>query len=89
MSDPLIRACDHYVIIEPGKPEKFLSAEETISWLISWLECTEKLPEDLQDQPSINAAASRLMDTACELEIKPGFSLQWFAVRLDHPSHSE
>ncbi len=87
MSDPLIRACDDYVVIEPGKPEKFLSSKETIAWLIDWLKRTKTLPQDLQDQPSINAAANRLLDTACELEIKPGFNLQWFAVRLDPPSH--
>ena len=88
MSDPLIRACDDYVVIEPGKPEKFLSSEETRSWLISWLKRIKKLPKDLQEQPSITAAANRLLDTACELEIKPGFNLQWFAVRLEPPAHS-
>ena len=85
MSDPLIRACDDYVVIEPGKPEKFLTAEETQSWLKDWLESLNKLPQDLEDQPSTNTAAKRLLDTACELEIEPGFNLQWFAVRLDPP----
>ena len=85
MSDPLIRACDDYVIIEPGKHETFLSAQETLQWLISWLEQLEKLPEDLADQPSTMAAAQRLIDTACDLEIKPGFKVKWFAVRLDPP----
>ena len=85
MSDPLIRACDDFVILEPGKPEKFLSAEETKKWLKSWLNQLAQLPQDLQDQPSTTAAAIRLLDTACELEIKPGFKLQWFAVRLDPP----
>ena len=89
MSDPLIRACDDYVVLEPGKPEKFLSSQETISWLISWLKRSKTVPKDLQDQPSIKAAAIRLLDTACELEIQPGFSLQWFAVRLNHPSQEE
>ncbi len=87
MSDPLIRACDDYVVIEGGKPEKFLNQEETIEWLKSWLDQFEKLPDDLKDQPSTTAAAKRLLDTACELEIEPGINLQWFAVRLEPPGH--
>ncbi len=83
MVDPLINACDHYVILEPGKQEQFLTAEETLIWLMNWLEQLEKLPADLKNQPSISAAAKRLIDTACDLEIKPGFNLQWFAIRLD------
>ena len=34
---------------------------------------------------SLEAAAQHLLDTACDLEIKQGFSVQWFAVRLDPP----
>ena len=83
MSSPLIYSCDHYVILEPGEQEKFMDKEETLKWLESWLNSLETLPKDLQDQPSLEAAAIRLLDTACDLEIKPGFSLQWFAVRLD------
>ena len=87
MSDPLIRECDNYVVMEPGKPEQFLNSEETKEWLINWLKGLNELPEDLQIQPSITAAATRLLDTACDLEIKPGFTVQWFAVRLEPPAH--
>ncbi|MEC7738677.1 MAG: chlororespiratory reduction protein 7, partial [Cyanobacteriota bacterium] len=31
------------------------------------------------------AAAQRLLDTACELEVGQGLCLQWFAVRLEPP----
>ena len=85
MSDPLIRACDDYVVIEPGKEEFFLTSEETLKWLASWLERVEKLPKDLEDQPTTAAAAKRLIDTACDLEINPGVKVKWFAVRLDPP----
>ena len=85
MSDPLIRACDNYVVFEPGEKEQILSQEETKEWLKSWLKKMNNLPEDLQDQPSINSAVNRLLNTACDLEIKPGFTLQWFAVRLSPP----
>ena len=85
MSDPLIHACDDYVVLEPGKREEFLNKKETLLWLEGWLKRLSKLPEDLQTQPSPTAAAQRLLDTACDLEIRPGFNLQWFAVRLDPP----
>ena len=85
MSDPLIHSCDHYVILEPGKDERFLSSTETLEWLQSWLENMEQIPLDLNNQPSLKQAAKRLLDTACDLEVKPGFRLQWFAVRLDPP----
>ena len=85
MSDPLIRDCQNYVVMEPGKSEQFLNAEETKAWLESWLEKLDQLPQDLRNQPSISAAAQRLIDTACDLEIQPGFTLQWFAVRLEPP----
>ena len=86
MSDPLIRELDNYVVLEPGKDEKFLSAKETLTWLINWLKTLDKLPEDLNDKNSISDAAQYLLDTACELEITPGFNLQWFAVRLNSPN---
>ena len=42
-----------------------------------------KLPKDLEHQASKQSAAKRLLDIACNLEIKPGFTIQWFAVRID------
>ncbi len=83
MSSPLIRDCQNFVILEPYKNEKFLSSEETLKWLEKWLGQMNEIPEDLQNQPSIKDAAKRLLDTACNLEIEPGFTLQWFAIRLD------
>ncbi len=85
MSDPLIHACDNYVVLEPGYSEKILSAKETLLWIEGWLEKLEDLPEDLQTQTTLAAAAQRLLDTACALEVSPGVTLQWFAVRLDPP----
>ena len=86
MSDPLIRACDDYVVLEPGKPEQLLSASDTLTWLVGWLRTLEQLPADLQDQPDLQAASQRLLDTACDLELSPGMRLQWFAVRLEPPA---
>ncbi len=85
MSDPLIRELDDYVVFEPGGEEKYLNAEETLKWLQRWLESLDELPEDLQGEASLESASQRLLDTACALEVKPGITLQWFAVRLDPP----
>ena len=86
MSNPLIRACDHYVVLEPGQEERFLDKDQTLSWLESWLDQLKELPKELNSHTSMQSAAQRLLDTACDLEIKPGFTLQWFAVRLDPDS---
>jgi hypothetical protein len=86
MSDPLIRACDDYVVLEPGKPEQLLDVENTLAWLSRWLQTMDQLPADLADLSSLEAAAQRLLDTACDLELSPGVSIQWFAVRLEPPS---
>ena len=60
MSDPLIRACDDYVVLEPGQPERLLSAADTLTWLTGWLRKLESLPADLADRPDPAAAAQRL-----------------------------
>ena len=86
MSDPLIRALDDYVVLEPGKPEQLLSAADTLTWLCGWLRSLDQLPVDLADQPDVESAAQRLIDTACDLEVSPGVNLQWFAVRLEPPT---
>ncbi len=81
MSHPLIRACDNYVVMEPGQKERFLNKEETLQWLESWLTKMNELPQDLRKYASNTAAAQRLLDTACDLEINAGFNIQWFAIR--------
>ena len=86
MSDPLIRALDDYVVLEPGQPQQLLSAADTLAWLCDWLRKLDELPADLAGQSDLTAAAQRLLDTACDLEISPGVTLQWFAVRLELPN---
>ena len=82
----MIRAIDDYVVLEPGKPEQLLNVANTLAWLSRWLQTMDQLPADLADQASVEAAAQRLLDTACDLELSPGVSIQWFAVRLEPPS---
>ena len=83
MSHPIIRECDHYLVMEPSRDEKFLSKEETLKWLETWIKKMNKLPKDLENQASNQSAAKRLLDISCNLEIKPGFTIQWFAVRIN------
>ncbi len=77
---------DHFVVLEPGKDEKLLNAEETFNWLFKWLKTMDEIPKDLKDKSSLEAATKHLLDTACNLEIKQGFIIQWFAVRIDSPN---
>ena len=61
------------------------SAPPALTWLSSWLRRLDQLPADLANQGDAEAAAQRLLDTACDLEISPGVTIQWFAIRLDPP----
>ncbi len=76
---------ENYVVLVPGESEKFLDRAETVVWIQSWLNTFDSLPSDLACKSSIAEAAKHLLDTACELEIKPGFTVQWYAVRLESP----
>jgi hypothetical protein len=85
MSDPLLRELDHYVVLEPGADERILTAAETLDWLAAHLRGLPRPPSDLADLPSAVERAARLLETACELDVSPGRSIQWFAVRLEPP----
>tara|TARA_Y100001968_G_scaffold220358_1_gene203208 strand:- start:39 stop:299 length:261 start_codon:yes stop_codon:yes gene_type:complete len=85
MPDPLIREIDNYVVLVPGENEQLLDRDKTLLWLQSWLNNFDSLPLDLACKSSISEAAQHLLDTACDLEIKPGFTVQWYAVRLQPP----
>jgi hypothetical protein len=86
MSDPLLRELDHYVVLEPAGRERILTAAETLGWLAEHLASLSDPPADLRDLPDAMARASRLLDTACALELAPGRTIQWFAVRLEPPA---
>ena len=88
MSDPLIRELDHYVVLEPGRPEQLLSAADTLLWLERQLAALTEPPADLAALPDAASRAQRLLETACELELQPGMVVQWFAIRLEPPGGS-
>lgn len=85
MSDPLLRELDHYVVLEPGAPEQILSREETLAWLAGHLAALAALPSDLAGLADPSDRALRLLETACELDLGPGLTVSWFAVRLEPP----
>lgn len=83
MSHPLLRELDHYVVLEPGCAERILTAAETEQWLMQRLAGLDALPADLRGLGDGACQARRLLDTACELELAPGRTIQWYAVRIE------
>jgi hypothetical protein len=73
------------VVLEPGGEERLLPVEETLAWLTAHLDGLVDPPDDLARLGGSRARAERLLETACELELEPGYTIQWFAVRLEPP----
>ncbi len=84
MSNPLIRSVEHFVLLEPDKKEIIVTKSEAIKWLKEWMIKV--------DFPTINQnvdfekdeAIEDYLENTCELEIKTGFVIKWFAVRIDN-----
>ena len=84
MPDPLMYQQDAFVVLEPNKPEEFLTAVELLEKLQKILtQRQHDLPRELQKFTSVEAQAQHLLDTSCELDVGPGQYLQWYAVRLE------
>ncbi|WP_346292199.1 chlororespiratory reduction protein 7 [Sphaerothrix gracilis] len=83
MPDPIMFQEDMFVLLAPGKSEVFLTPEELQTQLEAILAGQEELPRDLKKFSSRAEQAKHLINTACELELKPGETLQWYAVRLE------
>ena len=83
MSNPLIRASDHYVLLEPDSKEKIVSKQEAILWLRNWFSKTET-PTIYQtiDDPN-QEFFEELLESTYELQIKLGYIIKWFAVRIE------
>ena len=82
MSNPLIRSEEHFVLLEPEKKEQIVTKEEAIKWLKNWIVkvnfSTIIENEDFEKDENI----SNFLENTCELEIKPGYVIKWFAVRI-------
>lgn len=74
------------MVLEPGCRERILTAAETCDWLAQRLAALPAPPADLAGLPGARQQAERLLDTACELELTPGETIQWFAIRLEPPA---
>ncbi len=83
MSNPLIRASDHYVLLEPDSEEKIVSKQEAILWLKNWLNKTETqtIYQNIEDPD--HEFFEELLESTYELEIKLGYVIKWFAVRIE------
>ena len=83
MSNPLIRASDHYVLLEPDSIEKIVSKQEAILWLKNWLSKTETqtIYQNIGDPDQ--EFLEELLESTYELEIKLGYVIKWFAVRIE------
>ena len=83
MSNPLIRASDNYVLLEPDAKEKIVSKQEAILWLKNWLSKTETqtISQNIEDPDQ--EFIEELLESTYELEIKLGYVIKWFAVRIE------
>ncbi|MEM6254022.1 MAG: chlororespiratory reduction protein 7 [Cyanobacteria bacterium P01_D01_bin.156] len=75
---------DIFVLLIPGNEEVFLEPDELLAKLQAMLtEYTGVMPRELEKLGSLEEKATHLRDTACEFEVTPGVSWQWYAVRLE------
>ena len=70
-------------MLEPEREEKIVNKEEAILWLKKWLKKVD-LPtinqnEDFEKEDFI----LNMLEDTYELEIRPGYVIKWFAVRID------
>jgi hypothetical protein len=84
MPDAIMYQEEMFVVLMPGAAEEFLTAEALLDRLASLLGNRQAdLPRDLQRFSSVADQARHLRDTACELELSPGETMQWYVVRLE------
>lgn len=84
MPDALMYDEDTFVVLETYQPEQFMTVPELLEKLKSVLsESQDNLPQDLQRFTTLEEQAQYLIDTSCDLNLKPGQYLQWYAVRLE------
>ena len=83
MSNPLIRSSDYYVLLEPESKEKIVSKKEAILWLKYWLKKIEVQTIYQNIDYSDENFFEELLESTYELEIKFGYIIKWFAVRID------
>ena len=83
MSNPLIRSADHFVLLEPDSKEKIVTKKEAIIWLKNWIQKVESSTTYQNLDYSKEEYFEELLESTYELEIKFGYIIKWFAVRID------
>ncbi len=84
MPDSLMYQEEMFVLLEPGEPEQFLDAEELETKLMEVLRShQDNLPRDIARYKEIEQQVKQLINTSCEFETEPGYSIQWYVVRLE------
>ena len=83
MSNPLIRSSDHFVLLEPDSKEKIVTKKEAIIWLKNWILKVESSTIYQNLDYSKEEYFEELLESTYELEIKFGYVIKWFAVRVD------
>ncbi len=74
---------EHYVLLEPEKKEKIVNKLEAIEWLKDWFSKVSLITINHNADIEQKTNFSELLENTCELEIKPGYVIKWFAVRID------
>lgn len=83
MPDSIMYQEDGYVVLEPDRPEEFLTPDELLEKLKGILQQQEEVPRDLRKFNVLEEQARYLMESYCEFESAPGQYLQWYVVRLE------
>ena len=83
MSNPLIRSADHFVLLEPDSKEKIVTKKEAIIWLKNWIQKVESSTTYQNLDYSKEEYFEELLESTYELEIKFGYVIKWFAVRVE------
>ena len=84
MSQASLYSEDMFVLLVPGEDEVFLEPDELLDRLKGLLaDRQDALPRDLQKFDVLADQAQHLRDTACEFEVEPGVTWQWYSVRLE------
>lgn len=75
---------DHFVVLAPGAEEEILTVAELLERLTQILsDRQDTLPRELAKIPTAEEQAQYLLHHACDLELAPGQTLQWYAIRLE------
>jgi hypothetical protein len=86
MPDSLMFNNDAYVVLETNLPEEILTPIEMAQKLTVVLEQQgEDLPLELIRFATTAERVQYLLDTSCELNLRPGEYLQWYQIRLEKP----